>query len=76
VDSWGLWCRVVAEVIEVVRRIGCVTVMAVGDMGCCRMVEVVEGYNCVVEVGWRWVDAVFGLVMTLTSAPTGEGYRW
>jgi hypothetical protein len=25
-------------------------VMAVGDMGCCRMAEVVEGYNCVVVV--------------------------
>jgi hypothetical protein len=37
-------------VAEVVGRIGCAVVMAVGDMGCCRMAEVVEGRNCVVEV--------------------------
>jgi hypothetical protein len=50
VDSWGLWCRVVAEVVEVVGRIGCAAMMADGDMRCCRMAEVVEGYNCVGEV--------------------------
>jgi hypothetical protein len=78
VDSWGLWCRVMAEVVVVVRRIGCVTVMAVDDMGCCRMAEVVEGYNCVVEVaevGWCWVNAAFGLAMTLASTLAGKGYR-
>jgi hypothetical protein len=48
VDSWGVWCRVVAEV---VGRIGCAAVMVVGDMECCRMAEVVEGYNCVLVVG-------------------------
>jgi hypothetical protein len=65
----------VVEVVEVVRRISCVVVMAVDDVGCCRMVEVVEGYSCVVEVGWRWVDATFGLTIALASAPAGEGYR-
>jgi hypothetical protein len=35
VGSWGLWCRVVAEVVKVVGRIGYVVVMVVGDMGCC-----------------------------------------
>jgi hypothetical protein len=41
------------EVVEVVGRIGFV---ADDDMGCYRMSEVVEGYNCVVEeaeAGWR-----------------------
>jgi hypothetical protein len=33
----------------------------------------VEGYGCVVEVGWRWVDAVFGPTSVLASAPVGEG---
>jgi hypothetical protein len=40
----------------VVGRIGCAAEMAVGDVGCCRKAEVVEGYNCVVEVvgvGWH-----------------------
>jgi hypothetical protein len=39
------------------------------------MAEVVEGYDCVVEVGWRWVDASFDPVMALASAPVGEEYR-
>jgi hypothetical protein len=42
------------------------------------MAEVVEGYNYVMEVaemGWRWVDAAFGLMTALASALTGEGYR-
>jgi hypothetical protein len=78
VDSWGLWCRVLAEVVKVLGRIGCPVVTVVGDMGSCRMAEVVEGYNCVLEVaevGWCWVDAAFGIVMTLASALAGEGYR-
>jgi hypothetical protein len=37
------------------------------------MVEVVEGYDCVVEVGWRWVDVTFGPVMALGSTSVGEG---
>jgi hypothetical protein len=40
------------------------------------MVEVVEACDCVVEVGWRWVDAAFGPAMTLASAPIGEGCQW
>jgi ribosomal protein S28E/S33 len=40
----------VAEVVEVVGRTGCTAVMAVSDMRCCRMAEVVDGYNYVVEV--------------------------
>jgi hypothetical protein len=35
VGSWGQCCRVVAEVGEVVGRIGCVAVMVVGSEGCC-----------------------------------------
>jgi hypothetical protein len=53
--------------------------MVVGDMGSCRIVEVVEGYNCVVEVaevGWHWVDAAFALMTALASALAGDGYRW
>jgi hypothetical protein len=68
----------VVEVVEVVGRFGCMSVMAVGDMGCCRMAEVVEGYNCVVEVaevGWCWVDAAFGLATAFVSALAGEGYQ-
>jgi hypothetical protein len=34
-----------------------------------------EGYYCVVEVGWRWVDAVFGLALALASAPVDKGCR-
>jgi hypothetical protein len=30
--SWGLWCRVVAEVVEVVGRIAYVVVMVADDM--------------------------------------------
>jgi hypothetical protein len=37
------------------------------------MAEVVEGYDCVVEVGWRWVDVTFGPVMALGSTSVGEG---
>jgi hypothetical protein len=37
-------------VTKMVERIGCAMEMTVDDMGCCRMAEVVEGYNCVVEV--------------------------
>jgi hypothetical protein len=36
---------------------------------------VVEGYDCVVEVSWHWVDAAFGPVTALASAPAGEGCR-
>jgi hypothetical protein len=32
VNSWDLWCRVL---VEVVGRIGYVTVMVVDDRGCC-----------------------------------------
>jgi hypothetical protein len=39
------------------------------------MAEVVEGYDCVVEVGWRWIAAVFCSTMALAPAPTGEGCR-
>jgi hypothetical protein len=39
------------------------------------MAEVVEGYNCVVEVGWHWVDATFGPAMVVASTPVGEGYQ-
>jgi hypothetical protein len=35
VDSSGLWSRVVAEVVEVVGRIGYVAVMVADDMGSC-----------------------------------------
>jgi hypothetical protein len=38
------------------------------------MAEVVEGYGCVVEVvgvGWRWIDAAFGLASAL--ALVGKG---
>jgi hypothetical protein len=31
------------------------------------------GYDCVVEVGWRWVDAAFGLAVALVSTPVGKG---
>jgi hypothetical protein len=61
----------------VVGRIGYVVVMAVDDMGCCRMAGVVEGYNYVLEVAevvWCWVDATFGSAHALASAPAGEGY--
>jgi hypothetical protein len=37
------------------------------------MTKVVEGYDCAVEVGWRWVDAAFGPTMALASTPVGEG---
>jgi hypothetical protein len=30
-------------------------------------------YDCVVEVGWRWVDAAFGPATALVSAPADEG---
>jgi hypothetical protein len=33
VDSWGLWCQIVAEVVEAVGRIGYVVVEA-ENMGC------------------------------------------
>jgi hypothetical protein len=36
-------------------------------------VEVVGGYDCVVEVGWRWADAAFCPVTALASAPVGRG---
>jgi hypothetical protein len=39
------------------------------------MVEVVEGYGYMLEVGWRWVDATLGPAMALASAPIGEGCR-
>jgi hypothetical protein len=35
-----------------------------------------EGYGCVVEVGWRWVDGAFGPASALASAPVGEGCQW
>jgi hypothetical protein len=35
VDSWGLWCRVVVKVVDVVGRIGFVAVMVADDKGCC-----------------------------------------
>jgi hypothetical protein len=40
------------------------------------MMEVVEGYDCVVEVmevGWRWVDATFGPATTPASGPVSKG---
>jgi hypothetical protein len=40
------------------------------------MVEVLEGYDCMVEVGWHWVDAAFGLAIALASTLVGEGCRW
>jgi hypothetical protein len=43
------------------------------------MMEVVEGYDSVVEVeevGWCWVDANFGPATALASALVGEGCRW
>jgi hypothetical protein len=33
----------------------------------------VEAYDCVVEVGWRWVDVAFGPAMALASAPVDKG---
>jgi hypothetical protein len=33
------------------------------------------GYDCVVEVVWRWVDAAFGPASALVSTPTDEGCR-
>jgi hypothetical protein len=35
VDSWDLCCQVVAEVVEVVGRIGYVAVMVADGRGCC-----------------------------------------
>jgi hypothetical protein len=35
VDSWGLWCRVAAGVVEVVGRISYVAEVVVDDTGCC-----------------------------------------
>jgi hypothetical protein len=38
------------------------------------MAEVVEGYECVVEVegvGWRWVDATFGPASALALIDEG-----
>jgi hypothetical protein len=40
------------------------------------MTEVVERYDCVVGVGWRWVDAATGPAVALASALIGEGCRW
>jgi hypothetical protein len=37
------------------------------------MAEVVEGYDCVVEMGWHWFDAVFDPASALASTPVGEG---
>jgi hypothetical protein len=36
----------------------------------------VEGHDCVVEVGWSWDDAAFGLATALASIPFGEICRW
>jgi hypothetical protein len=35
VGSWGLWCRVVMGVVEVVERIGYVVVVVADDTRCC-----------------------------------------
>jgi hypothetical protein len=51
-------------VAEVVGRIGYVMVMVADDMRCYYMTEVVEGYDCVVEVDWA---------SALAFAPVGEG---
>jgi hypothetical protein len=40
------------------------------------MSEVVEGYNYVVGVGWRWVGAAIGPAVALASAPISKGCRW
>jgi hypothetical protein len=37
------------------------------------MAEVVEGYDYVVGVGLRWVDAVVGPTVSLASAPVSGG---
>jgi hypothetical protein len=57
-----MWCRIAVEG----GCIGYVVVMVVGDGGYNDLVEVVEGYDSLAEVGWHWV---FG------AALDGEGYR-
>jgi hypothetical protein len=50
--------------------VGCVgyaVVMVVGDAGYSDLAEVMEGYDSLAEVGWRWV---------VGAALDGEGYRW
>jgi hypothetical protein len=51
-------------------EVGCVgyaVVMVVGDAGYSDLAEVMEGYDSLAEVGWRWV---------VGAALDGEGYRW
>jgi hypothetical protein len=40
------------------------------------MAEVLEGYDYMVGVVWRWVDAAIGPMAALASALLGEGCRW
>jgi hypothetical protein len=36
---------------------------------------VVEGCDCVVGVGWRWVNAAIGSIVALVFALVGDGRR-
>jgi hypothetical protein len=40
------------------------------------MIEVVERYDSLAEVGWHWIDVVSDPAMDPAAALAGEGCRW
>jgi hypothetical protein len=74
VGSWGLWCRIVAEL----GCIGCAAGMVAGDNECNWVAEVVEEYGCLAEVvgvDWRQGCVAFGPAPNPAAAHVGEGCR-